>query len=103
MCIRDSLSFVGGLVIAFVVMWLFNAMFRKTQSSSEGHVGQLIGQTAAIVSPIPANGVGEISYIQSGSRYTAPARNEKGLAIAAGKTVKITRVVGSQFYVECAE
>jgi len=94
------ISFVGGLGIAGVVLWLVNSIFRKTQSSSEGRVGKLVGQTAAIISPIPENGVGEISYVQSGSRYTAPARDEKGGAIASGKTVKITRIVGTQFYVE---
>jgi membrane protein implicated in regulation of membrane protease activity len=94
------IAFVGGLLIAAVVLWLFNVMFRKTQSSSEGRVAQLIGQTAAIISPIPENGVGEISYVQSGSRYTAPARDEKGRAIPNGKTVKITRIVGTQFFVE---
>lgn len=101
--VNAPLSFIGGLGVALVVLWLFNAMFRKTQSSSEGRVSQLIGQTAAIVSPIPENGVGEISYIQSGSRYTAPARNEKGGAIPNGRTVRITRIVGSQFYVESAD
>ena len=63
-------------------------------------MAKLIGQTAAIVSPIPVNGVGEISYEQAGSRFTAPARDEKGGAIANGQTVKITRIVGSQFFVE---
>jgi len=53
-------------------------------------VGNLVGATAAIISPIPANGVGEISYVQSGSRYTAPARDEQGGTIATGQTVKIT-------------
>jgi membrane protein implicated in regulation of membrane protease activity len=100
--ISAPVSLVGGFVIALVVLWLFNAMFRKTQSSSEGHVAELVGQTAAIVSPIPENGVGEISYVQSGSRYSAPARDEKGRAIANGQTVKITRIVGTQFYVELA-
>ena len=100
--VSEPISFVGGLIIALIVMWLFNMMFRKTQSSSEGNVGKLIGQTAAIVSPIPENGVGEISYVQFGARYTAPARDEKGRAIASGKTVKITRIVGTQFFVEVA-
>ena len=68
--------------------------------SSESRVADLVGQTAAIVTPIPENGVGEISYTQSGSRYTAPARADKGGTIAAGKTVKITRIVGTQFFVE---
>jgi membrane protein implicated in regulation of membrane protease activity len=98
--ISAPISFGGGLVVALITLWLFNAMFKKTQGSSESRVAQLIGMTAAIVSPIPENGVGEISYTQAGSRYTAPARNEKNSAIATGKTVKITRIVGTQFFVE---
>jgi membrane protein implicated in regulation of membrane protease activity len=96
------ISFGGGLVIALAVLWLMNKIFRRTQSSSEGRVSRLVGQAAAIISPIPENGVGEISYVQSGSRYTAPARNEKGSAIPNGKAVRITRIVGTQFYVEAA-
>jgi membrane protein implicated in regulation of membrane protease activity len=98
--VNAPISFVSGLVVSLVVLWVFNAVFRKTQGSSEGHVASLIGQTAAIATPIPENGVGEISYVQTGTRYTAPARSEKGGAIAAGKTVKITRIVGTQFFVE---
>jgi membrane protein implicated in regulation of membrane protease activity len=94
---------VCGAVIASGVFWVFNTMFTKTQSSSESRVGSLAGQTASIITPIPENGVGEISYVQGGSRYTAPARSEKGRAVAAGQTVKITRVVGTQFYVEAIQ
>jgi membrane protein implicated in regulation of membrane protease activity len=98
--INAPLAFVSGLAIALLLLWGMNKIFRATESSSEGRVAKLIGQTAAIVSPIPANGVGEISYQQAGSRFTAPAREEKGGAVASGQTVKITRIVGSQFYVE---
>lgn len=98
--VNAPLSFIGGLLVALAVAWLLNTVFRKVQGSSEGRVAQLVGQTAAIISPIPENGVGEISYVQSGSRYTAPARNEKSGAIPNGRTVKITRIVGTQFYVE---
>jgi len=94
------ISFIGSLLISLAVLWLVNLVFRKTQSSSEGNVTKLIGQTAAIVSPIPENGVGEISYVQFGSRYSAPARNDKPGALPAGQTVRITRIVGTQFYVE---
>lgn len=97
--INAPISFAGGMVVAMFTLWLFNLLFRKTQGSSEGNVAKLIGMTAAIITPIPENGVGEISYTQAGSRYTAPARSEKGGTIASGQTVKITRIVGSQFYV----
>lgn len=98
--ISAPISLISGFAVALVVLWLFNLMFSKTQGSSESRVASLIGQTAAIVTPIPDNGVGEISYVQAGSRYTAAARNEKRGVIAAGRTVKITRIVGTQFFVE---
>jgi membrane protein implicated in regulation of membrane protease activity len=98
--ISAPLAASGGSAAAFVVFLLFNAMFKRTQSSSESKVASLAGQAASIVTPIPENGVGEIAYVQGGTRYTAPARSEHGVAIGAGKTVKITRVVGTQFYVE---
>jgi membrane protein implicated in regulation of membrane protease activity len=94
------LSAVGGGVVAWLVFLLFNALFARTQSSSESHVASLVGQTASVITPIPANGVGEIAYVQGGTRYTAPARAEEGKPVANGQTVRISRVVGTQFYVQ---
>lgn len=97
------LSLVGGGLIALAVLALFNSVFRKTQSSSESQVASLVGQTATVVTAIPEQGVGEIAYVQGGTRYNAPARAEKGVAVRAGQPVKITRIVGTQFYVEAIE
>jgi amino acid transporter len=93
------LSAIGAFAIAAGLYWLLATVFSKTQSSSESHVASVVGMTATIITPIPANGVGEIAYVQAGSRYTAPAREEKGAAVANGQAVKIVRVVASQFYV----
>lgn len=93
------LAVLGGLVIAAIVLWLLRQLFRRTQGSSESRVGTLAGMIATIITPIPAAGVGEIAYVQNGTRYTAPAREETGQAVANGNAVKITRVVGSQFFV----
>ena len=93
------LSIMGGAGIALVVLWLFNTMFQKTQSSSESRVATLVGMSATVITPIPADGVGEIAYVQAGSRYSAPARDERGAPVANGQTVKIVRIVGAQFYV----
>ena len=98
--ISAPLAALGGVAIAAGVFSLFHKVFSKTQSSSESHVASLVGQDATIITPIPENGVGEIAYVQAGTRYTAPARTENGLAIGAGRAVRITRTVGSQFYVE---
>jgi membrane protein implicated in regulation of membrane protease activity len=94
------LSGASGGIVAWLVFLLFNTMFKKTQGSSESQVASLPGQTASIITPIPNDGVGEIAYVQGGTRYTAPARAENGLPIGAGKAVRICRVVGTQFYVE---
>jgi membrane protein implicated in regulation of membrane protease activity len=94
------LATVGGLGIAAGVFFAFKAAFQKTQSSSESRVATLVGQTATLLTPIPRDGVGEIAYVQAGTRYTAPARSERGVAIASGQTVRISRIVGTQFFVE---
>ena len=98
--ISAPLAVLCGFVIAAGVFWMFHQLFSKTQSSSESQVTGLIGSTATIISPIPASGVGEIAYVDNGSRYTAPARVVSGAALATGQTVKICKIVGSQFYVE---
>jgi membrane-bound ClpP family serine protease len=97
--ISIPLSIFGALIVASAVFFVFNWVFRKTQASSEGHIVQMVGQNATVISPIPQQGVGEIAYVQGGSRYTAPARTESGGAVASGQTVKICRITGSQFYV----
>jgi membrane protein implicated in regulation of membrane protease activity len=98
--ISAPLSILGGLLIAAGVFWLFETIFGKLQSSSESRVGKLLGQAATIITPIPPNGVGEIAYVYAGTRYTAPAREQTGVAVASGQSVKIVRVIGTQFYVQ---
>lgn len=93
------LALVGGLLIAALVFTLFNFVFHHTQGSSESIVASLVGRTATVITPIPTGGVGEIAYVQAGSRYTAPAREQSGAPVATGQTVMITRIADSQFFV----
>lgn len=97
------LAVLGGVGIAAATLWLFNTIFHKTQSSSESRVATVVGLTASVITPIPEGGVGEIAYVQAGARYTAPARAEGNVAIGTNQPVRITRVVGTQFYVEAAK
>jgi membrane protein implicated in regulation of membrane protease activity len=96
------LALLGGVIIAACVVALFRAIFRVTQSSSESRVSGLIGVSGTIITPIPAGGVGEIAYVDGGTRYTAPVRTEDGSPVASGTTVRITRISGTQFYVSPA-
>ncbi len=97
--ISAPLSLAGGFFISFIVLTILRKLFSHTQSSSESKVASLVGQSAMTNCSIPENGVGEIVYVQAGSRYTAPAREVNGTAIASGKPVKIVRIVGPQFFV----
>src|SRR6266480_5291105 len=94
------LSALAGSAMAGLAFYVFNAMFKKTQSSSESRVASLVGQSASIITPIPENGVGEIAYVQGGSIFNAPARTENGKPVPSGKPVRISRISGTQFYVE---
>ena len=96
------LAFVGAAIIASVLVGLLGKLMRAADSSSESQVATLIGHIATVITPIPGGGVGEIAYVQGGTRYTAPAREEGGLPIPSGCAVNITRIVGSQFYVAAA-
>lgn len=98
--ISAPLAAASGGVIAALTFWFFNTMFRKTQASSEARVAQTIGLTASVITPIPADGVGEIAYVVANTRYSAPARSEGGVPIPAGRTVTVKRMVGGVFYVE---
>ena len=97
--VSAALAVACGGGVAGLVYAALNYIFSKTQSSSESKVAALVGTEGTIITPIPENGVGEIAYVHGGTRYTAPARTEQGTALSSGKSVKITRVVGTQFYV----
>jgi len=99
--ISVPVSLGGAFVVAYSLVGVLRKVIRAADSSSESQVATLAGHIATVITPIPAGGVGEIAYVQSGTRYTAPAREENQLPVASGSAVTITRIVGSQFYV-CA-
>jgi membrane protein implicated in regulation of membrane protease activity len=97
--ISAPLAVVCAVSITSLLLWLLRQLFRQTDSSSESKVSGLVGVSATVITPIPQHGVGEIAYVDGGSRYSAPARTESGCAVASGQSVKIHRIVGTQFYV----
>ena len=92
-------ALAGAFLMSALLFFLLRSLFRATQSSSESRVVDVVGVVGEVITPIPEKGVGEIAYVQKGARYSAPAREETGAAVAGGKPVKIVRVAGSQFYV----
>jgi amino acid transporter len=101
--VSAPLSIAAALVVAGCLYKLLAVLFSHTQGSSESHVAALLNTDANVITPIPENGVGEIAYVVRGTRYSAPARTDNGAPIASGQSVKIKRIVGTQFYVEMAK
>ncbi|MCE5262251.1 MAG: NfeD family protein [Deltaproteobacteria bacterium] len=103
-----SISAVSSLPIAVIVgvgaaaitFYLFVLLFSKTQGSSESQISQVLGREAEVITPIPAEGVGEIAYVSKGARYTAPARSVERQEIRSHMAVRIHKIVGSTFWVK---
>ncbi|MBC8459469.1 MAG: hypothetical protein H8D67_15880 [Deltaproteobacteria bacterium] len=89
----------SGVAIAGALFFIFYKIFKVTQASSEPTRQSVMFSEAKVITPIPADGVGEIAYIAKGSRFTAAARAEERVAIPKHSMVRITKIVGNAFYV----
>jgi len=85
---------LGGVITGGIVYLLYGRMLVAMQASSQVHTQELRGTIGEVIAPIPATGVGEVSYIAKGSRISSPARSATGQAIPRGTLVTIERVVG---------
>jgi len=88
----------GGIALA--IAWLLYKVFQLTQGSSEAQVADLIGIEAEVITAIPHDGMGEISYSAKQARYSAPARTSDNKALGPHTIVKIVRIVGGTYVVE---
>ena len=93
-------AILAGLAVAAVTFYLFVKLFSKTQGSSESQIALMVGCEAEVITPIPADGVGEIAYVSKGSRYTASARSISQEEIKSHTIVRIDKIVGNTFFVK---
>lgn len=89
----------SGFVMAAITFSIFEKFFSVTQGSSEPAQREMIGKEAEVITPIPADGLGEVAYVRRGARFTAPARSETGTPIAGHAAVTVSRIIGNTFYV----
>jgi hypothetical protein len=54
----------------------------------------IVGAVAEVITPIPADSVGEVAFVAQGGRMTYTAKSATGTLIARGTTVVIEKVVG---------
>jgi hypothetical protein len=93
---RTSLvwAVLGGLVVAVIAHFAFGYFLIAPQGSSEVRLSEFIGAVAEVITPIPADSVGEIAFVAQGGRITYTAKSTSGTPIARGVIVVIENVIG---------
>jgi len=84
-----------GVAVGFIVM----KIYRASASNQVTRAKALVGTLAEVTEPIPASGVGAITFSGKGGRVSGPARGEENRDIKRHAMVTITRVVGGLYYV----
>jgi hypothetical protein len=87
-------AIIGGLVFAVLAHFAFGYFLIAPQGSSEIHLRDLIGTLAEVITPIPADSVGEVAFVAQGGRVTYTAKSSNGTPIVRGATVVIDKVIG---------
>jgi hypothetical protein len=88
-----------GVVIGLLVGLLVLKIYKLVQTNAVTTAKSIIGTVAEVSEPIPAAGVGEITFAGKGSRISGPARSEENIDIKRHAMVTITRMVGGLYYV----
>jgi hypothetical protein len=89
----------SGIVVGVLVGLLVMKIYKVVQTNAVTTVKSIIGTAAEVTEPIPASGVGEITFTGKGSRISGPARSEENTDIKRHAMVTITRMVGGLYYV----
>jgi membrane protein implicated in regulation of membrane protease activity len=90
-----------GLLAAMLMVFLIAIPLKRIQQNAVGKAKEMIGKEATVITPIPINGLGEITYNQNGYRYSSPAMASK--KIPQNETVIIKEVNDNIFVVEKLE
>jgi hypothetical protein len=84
-----AMAVPAALATAYFVTWAGWRIVSGARANSVIRMQDLAGRQAEVTVPIPAGGVGEASLLVEGQRYTAPAREAAGGAVARGAAVTI--------------
>ncbi len=97
------LATASGGMLAVIAFGALELLFSHTQAGSEYSVEEAVGRTAEVITPIAADGTGEIAYTVKGQRERSGARSVDGTAIAKGRSVIIEKFAGATAYVRVKE
>lgn len=86
---------VGAIIFFGIVKFMYSS-----QSNSIFSLDDLAGMEAEVITPLPEDGLGEISYVINGVRYNLSAKSKDGKTISRGRTVVIREVAGNAAIVQ---
>lgn len=89
-----------GVVLAASAWGILELIFSRTQAGSEYTGDDLVGREAEVITPIAAEGIGEIAYIVKGQRERMSARTKDGSPVPKGALVEIEALAGATAYVK---
>ncbi|MEM7345922.1 MAG: NfeD family protein [Chloroflexota bacterium] len=89
----------GGLFVGVIAQVLFIYVLSRETSSLRQKI-DIIGSSAEVTTPIPADGVGQVALVVHGARATYSARSQDRYSFKQGDIVKIVDLVGSVVFVE---
>lgn len=88
-------ALLGGVLCGGVAQLIFGFLLIKPQGSTEVTAQDIIGASAEVITPIPADSVGEIAFVAQGGRMTRTAKSATGEAIPRGAIVVVESLVGN--------
>jgi membrane protein implicated in regulation of membrane protease activity len=96
-----SLAVAGpaALATSYAVTYAAWRVVRSSSGSSQIRPQELAGAMGEVTTPIPAGGMGEVSAIVRGQRFTAAAREASGGALPRGTIVRVEQFGGSTLIV----
>jgi len=94
-----GLALGSGVALAGVSFAALEFLFSRTQAGSEYVAEEMGGRIGEVITSIPAEGMGEISYLVKGQRERAGARAVDGVALPKGCLVTIEHVSGATAFV----
>jgi membrane-bound ClpP family serine protease len=95
-----GISLLFALGVSSAVLFLVVIPLHAAQKGTALSAKAMIGLEAEVVTPIDPGRIGEIVYLQGGTRNSAPARTAHGAAIPQGTSVRIVGETAGTFTVE---
>jgi membrane protein implicated in regulation of membrane protease activity len=81
-----------GVLVSGGLIYGFNRLSSSLEGSSEARIARLPGHSAQVITPIPENKAGEVSFVARGTRLNWSARSADGRPIPKGAKVIIDEV-----------